>query len=298
MRAESGQSTVEWIGLLLLVSLAFGVLGAFVPAVDGRSLGGLILHRIVCAARGGCDDGDAELAAAYGHDDAALVRAHAPGIVYEPGTLALPVDFRTCRDHRCADAADDPDLDVHRGLRGRIPATAFTHLLRRGGVTFIQYWLYYPDSTTGAPAKIVWDATDPAARSGSDSNYPGYHRDDWESYQVRIARDGTVHARASSHRAHQWCKHAECRDRWGEATGWTRVSRGSHSGHLPLRIENGRFAPSYPGVHVRERTSTPDALRLVPLERVDPRSYRALDPGITPPWRKRVYADPRSDSTG
>lgn len=43
--------------------------------------------------------------------------------------------------------------------------------------------------------------------------------------------------------------------------------------------------------------TTATALRLVPLETVDTRSYHPLDPGIAPPWRKRVYHDPLSDST-
>ena len=267
---------------------------------------------MVCAVRGGCDDGDAELAAAYGADHAELVRRLAPGIVYEPGTLTLPVDFRECRAHACSDARDDRDLDVHAALRGGARATVFTHVVRSGGDTFVHYWLYYPDSTTGGPAKAAWNATDPAVRRDTESTYPGYHQDDWESYQVRIDARGQVAARASSHRGYQHCKQARCTNRWGAATGWTRVSRGSHAGHLPLRSERVgpppateewggrrtyRDEPQYPGVDLRERTTTPGGVRLVPLERVDPRSYRPLDPSITPPWGKRVFRDPLSDST-
>jgi hypothetical protein len=103
--------------------------------------------------------------------------------------------------------------------------------------------------------------------------------------QVRIGRDGQVRTRASSHRDYQWCKQRRCRNSWGPWTGWSRVSRGSHAGHIPER----------PG---RERTSTGAGLRLIPLESVDRGAYEPLDPGITPPWRKRVYTDPLSDSTG
>lgn len=298
MRAESGQATIEWTGLLLLVALAFAAVLTFFPAVDGRSLGGLVLHRMLCAARGACEDGNAELAAVYGEDDARLVREHAPGIAYEPGTLTLPVDFRRCRAHACADATADPLADVHRATRGSAPATAFTHVVRSGGETFVQYWLYYPDSTTGGPLKAAWDATDPAGRRDADSTYPGFHEDDWESYTARITADGRVLARASSHRGYRWCKSSACANRWGPATGWTRVSRGSHAGHLPLDPRRGGMAPSYPGVHVDERTSTADGVRLVPIETLDHGAYRALDPGITPPWRKRAYINPLTDSTG
>ncbi len=51
---------------MLLVALGLGALVALAPTVDGRSFGGFLAHRFVCAVKGGCDDGDAELAAAYG----------------------------------------------------------------------------------------------------------------------------------------------------------------------------------------------------------------------------------------
>src|SRR2546423_1741066 len=79
------------------------------------------------AVAGGCDDGDRDLARAYGARTAALVRRNAPSLVYEPGEPSLPVDWRRCRAHRCADAPDDRDLDVHRSRAGQ-PATVFTHV--------------------------------------------------------------------------------------------------------------------------------------------------------------------------
>jgi hypothetical protein len=147
MQGEGGQATVEWAGILLILSLALGGLAAVAPPVDGRSYGGFLAHRVFCAVRGGCDDGDAALADAYGERDAALVRAHAPNLVYEPGERQLPVDYRRCRRTGCADAPDDRDLDAHRTLSGE-RATVFTRVIRREGRTYIQYWLYYPDSKT------------------------------------------------------------------------------------------------------------------------------------------------------
>ncbi len=148
MRSERGQAAIEWTGTVLAVSLALGALAVVGPRIDGRSFGAFIAHEIACAVRGGCDDGDDELASAYGEDTAALVRAHAPGLVYEPGVFTLPIDWRECREHHCSDAPDDRQLDTHRSTRGGHRATAFTHVVRRGGETFIQYWLYYPDSTS------------------------------------------------------------------------------------------------------------------------------------------------------
>jgi hypothetical protein len=316
MRCERGVATVEWTALILLVSVFLGALAAVGPRVDGRAFGAFVAHSIVCAVRGGCDDGDGELRAAYGAREAALVREYAPNLVYEPSTLTLPIDFRDCRAHTCSDAPDDADLDAHRSARGGGRATAFTRLVREGDETFIQYWLYYPDSTTTAlNAAGGWNTVrrGHGAIGIRDRPYPGYHGDDWESYQVRIGAQGRAMVRASSHGGYQGCKHHECKNRWTPWTGWTRVSFGSHAGHIPLRREWGdsrrwlesplrrtpfRYRPLLPGRDVRERTTTAPGLRLVPLETIDPGSYRPLDPTVTPPWRKRVFRDPRSVSTG
>lgn len=120
------------MGVVLLVCVACGAaVAAGAGVVDGRPFGAELARAVVCAVRGGCESGDDELAEAYGASDAALVRAYAPGLVYEPRTRTLPVDFRSCRSHRCSDAPDEQGLDVHRSGRGR-RATVFTHLARDG----------------------------------------------------------------------------------------------------------------------------------------------------------------------
>ena len=284
MGSERGQATIEWVGLVLVASLATGAAAALAGrSVDGRSFAGFLAHRFVCAVRANCDDGDAALAKAYGAGDAELLRRHAPGIVYEPGERQLPVDYRECRKPECANARDDRDLDAHRTNAGR-RATVYARVIRRNGRIYLQYWLYYPDSnSTFAGSDRLWERSLVAQLAGrvlrGSSRYPGYHRDDWEGYQVRIDRHGRVAVRATSHGHYQWCKQRRCRGRWGPPTGWTRVSRGSHAGHIPL----GRR---------RERTSTAEGLRLVPLESVRHRRYRRLDAGVSPPWEKRVYRDP------
>lgn len=314
MGLERGQASLEWVGLVLLVALVFAVAVTALPRVDGRSFGGALVHAMVCAAEGGCDDGDRGLAAAYGERDAALVRSHAPGLVYEPGVYTLPVDFRSCRSHRCSDAPDQRELDVHRSSRGGLPATMFTRLQRRGRETFIQYWLYYPDSTTtvgGAKRAHAWVAG-PGGRALAGTlpheiarrvPYPGEHRDDWESYQVRVDAGGRAWSRASAHRGYTSCKERACAGRWLPETGWTRVSRGSHAGHVPWQTERrwsserGRFEvgprrPEIPGLDTQERTTTAAGVRLVALEKVDHDAYARLDPAISPPWDKAIYHDP------
>jgi hypothetical protein len=321
MASERGQATIEWTAVVLLVALAFAALfAAGVPQVDGRSYGGLLAHAIVCAARGGCDDGRDQLVSAYGAGDAALVRQWAPSIVYEPGEREIPIDYRACRATSCGNAPDDRWLDVSRTDAG-VPATAFTHVVHAGGRTYIQYWFYYPDSNTtwagsdkafgvvSSPLKLghkLWGKVPKAPR------YPGFHRDDWEGYQVELGADGDVRVRATSHHGYQYCKQRQCENQWGPWTGWTRVSRGSHAGHIPLRTHirgvhiGGGFpfargsydisGPAYPGVDIHERTTVGADLRLVPLERVDQNAAPAFD-GITPPWKKPVYSDPLSDAT-
>jgi hypothetical protein len=294
MACQRGQAVVEWMGLVLLVLVLAGAVTT-VADWDGRSMGGVIADRISCTAKGGCDYGHRSLEVAYGVDDAALVRRHLPGLVYESGERQVPVDWRTCRAVACATAGGDRDMDVHSTDRGA-RVTVFTRLVRAPGRRYIQYWFYYPDSNTAfAGSDRIWTHS-PLLQLGGrvvrgTTAYPGFHRDDWEAVAVNVDDAGEVRTRATSHGHWQWCKWSACKDHWGPATGWARVSRGSHAGHLPL---SRRLAPQLPGVHLRERTTTPSGVRLVPLETIDRRRYRRLDRNIAPPWDKEAYRRPES----
>jgi hypothetical protein len=319
--SERGQATIEWTAVVLLVALAFAALvAAGIPHLDGRSYGGFLARKILCSFHGGCDDGRDAIVAAYGRRDAALVHEYAPSIVYEPGEKEIPIDYRRCRTTRCGNASGDRSLDVSRTDAG-VPATAFTHVAHAGGRTFIQYWFYYPDSNTtwagsdkayriaSAPQNLahkLWGAIPKAPR------YPGFHNDDWEGYQVELGPAGDARVRATAHHGYQYCKQRQCHDEWGPWTGWTRVSRGSHAGHIPLKTHirgvrlgggfpfvSGRYRierPAYPGVDMRERTTVAADLRLVPLESIDRRAAPRFDE-IEPPWQKAVYRDPLDDGT-
>jgi hypothetical protein len=322
---ERAQASVEFVSLVFLAALLLGALVAVYPRFDGRSFGGFLAFRIVCTIERNCHDRDRALTRAYGARDAALVRDLAPNVVYEPGERQLPVDWRDCRRVACAEAPDEPDLDVHRTHAGE-RATAFTRILRRGGRTYVQYWFYYPDSrSTWAGSDVLWDrAWDYAQDRGfvrQAPAYPGTHRDDWEAYAVRIDPDGRARVRASSHRHWQGCKRLWCKNRWTARTGWTRVSRGSHAGHIPLRHELRGWprwihplqtqplllpdaqrprihtVPLLPGHDLSERTTTGEGLRLVPLETLDARGYRPIDEDVRPPWQKDAYWDPESDES-
>lgn len=325
---EDGQASVELVGLLLVVSLALGALAAVTPRVDGRSIGGFLAHHVVCAATGGCRAAERELERAYGLEVADAARELAPNLVYEPGERQLPVDWRDCRRPRCASAPDDPTLDTHTS-EARARATAFTHVIRRNGRLYVQYWLYYPNSNSAlAGSDRVWERSWilPRLREllAGTPDYPGFHRDDWEGVFVRLDPDGSTWVRASSHGHFQSCKWRGCEDGWMRPTGWVRVTRGSHSGHVPFRMEpraadpgRGRRIPRIPryipppgspsrplrpvplipGRDMYERTTTNEGLRLIPLETRQTDHYRPLDDGVKPPWRKRVYTDPESNES-
>ncbi len=307
MGRERGQGTVEWTAVLLVVVLALGAAGA---AVGMAAPAAGLARAIRCAVLAGCHGEDAELEAAYGEDVAGLVRAFAPGFDYEPGTLTLPVDFRSCRAHRCSDAADRRGADVWRSRRGR-RATVFTHVLDRrgrGGDLFVQYWLYYPDSTWNGSAYALGRALRHTPTGWLAGKAAGHHDDDWESYQLRITSAGEVYARASAHAGYAGRRGwpglnqlpvevpvprgpwpgggVRLRRRtgaWVAPSGWTHVSRGSHAG----------FVPAGPG---DDRRTESNGVRLVAIERLD---AAALGTGfaIDPPWRKPVYADPERTDT-
>jgi hypothetical protein len=257
VRSRSGQGTVEWIALIALLSMALGALAWLVGLrLPGIALAHEIGERIVCAVRlsYGCRS-DPQLAATYG-ELAQAVRENAPRIVYERGMTALPVDFRDCRSPTCGDGPETGR--VVRTLAGHA-VSLFSHVIdcrepfqpaargydcsgERSGRVYIQFWEYYADSAT--------------ARALLGNR--GFHEDDWESYQVRINRDGTVDARASSHNGYNgsdnpvldWSSDAagnvpgasQIRDATEglglrDERGWTRsegtlyVSAGSHAGH-------------------------------------------------------------------
>jgi hypothetical protein len=258
-RSHAGQATVEWSGLLLALAFAFAALGIVVARTDAWNLGERVVHALVCAVDGGCEERDS-LSLAYGDDVAQAVRSHAPNVAYEHRSAALPVDFRRCRDTGCSDGSD-----VARAIArsaGGLPVTAFTRVVDRrdaGGALYIQYWFYYPESFTAGIGRIFGE------------RWPGFHRDDWEGYQVRISSDGVVTARATAHGGYD--------GGWSQSTGWYRVAGGSHAGQVG---NAGRG----------ERITRAKALELVPLERLDGTGRYTF--AVTPPWRKDVYSNPES----
>ncbi len=297
-RTEAGQATPEYVGLVLLIAMAFGLLAAAGPALPGGSLARAVASKLVCAVRGTgeCGARATELAArpspaerAYGPELAALLAAHAPAIGFEPDDFAsLPVDFRECRERACADTIRHGAIE--RTQTGLEP-TAFVHVVdcragvavagrydcrgERAGSVYLQYWLYYPDSATHGLGRVG-----------------GYHYDDWESYQVKIGPDGSALARASSHHGYNGHEGGdvgsdtgwwESGTAWEEALGELHVASGSHAGM-------SRIGPD------DDRRVEPADLRLIPAE---PLARRGGLPSfaVTPPWEKEVWRDPEATGT-
>ena len=79
MGSERGQGTVEWVGTLLVVSVAMLGLVAAGVRVPGASLAQAVADRILCAASlaDGCGD-EPTLIAAYGTEVGELVRRNMP----------------------------------------------------------------------------------------------------------------------------------------------------------------------------------------------------------------------------
>ena len=330
-KGDRGQGTVEWVGLITLVALVLVGLVAVGLRVPGGALARAIGAKVLCAAAlaGSCDDEPA-LIAAYGTEVGGLVRDHMPSLAFEQGARALPVDFRRCRRSVCGDGSD-------RGLVDRtdagLPVTAFVRVVDcrepnrnageavdavapdrvaeaadagaptgsagvgspdcsgpRASHLYIQYWLYYADSATLRGVPVAGAA--------------GYHRDDWESVQVRIGSDGSVHERASSHHGYNHGRDvanvgsdagigplrtlaeavgARPRNGWGPRRGLLRVSGGSHAGNAS-------------GFLNLDRIVLGDRVRLVPLEPIAAAGGRYRF-AVSPPWAKQAWGDPEAPGT-
>jgi hypothetical protein len=266
-RPERGQATVE--------NVAMGAVLALLLAAAATSLAGADLARDVTAALAGTvprsrvrqDDAWALRSRTYGP----LIRRYAPALVLERDVWrrdrSVPVDFRLCRRPACAAV-------------GVARPTAFVHLVRRPDATYIQYWLYYPDSVTNhLPLRAL----------------RGEHRDDWEGVVVRVDGRGAW-GRATAHGGFQGD-----RPWWDASSGWRRLdgapvvfrAAGSHAGGFaPRDLDlagddwNGALA-----------TLAPSTLDLQPADAA-PFARRRFDPGTSAPWRKRAWTDPEVPGTG
>ena len=265
----------------------------------GTTVARAIAERLICAVRltEDCRE-DPALRAEHGAELAALLRAHAPALLYEEGMTALPVDFRRCRSDDCArGAASGP---VSRSESGETTAI-FTHVIDcregrtrdtmaqgadcsgvRAGNLYLQYWLYYPGSATAEGSTPL---RGPIRRISAAVGHSSFHPDDWEGYQVRIGPAGAF-ARASSHHTYNG---------WEPEGGGYYISGGSHAGRPVPRASGPEFWRRARRATLGARSTKDHRLVLVPIESLAGRERFAF--AVTPPWRKRVYFDPEDPGT-
>ena len=256
-----------------------------------------LAERLVCAVRLTEDcANEPALRAANGNEVAALLRDHAPALLYEDGMTTLPVDFRTCRSDACAEGPDSGA--VTRSIQG-LPVVAFTHAIDcrsgrvarteswggdcsgvRVGNLYLQYWLYYPGSATGEGSTPL---RRPIRRVSTALGHGTFHPDDWEGFQVRVGPDRTA-ARATSHHGYNG---------WQPDDDRYYISGGSHAGRPLAAPKRSWISLRFPRVVAR---ATKDGkLVLIPLETLAHRDRFSFS--ITPPWRKRVWFDPEYGGT-
>jgi hypothetical protein len=295
---------VEWVGLVAVVALMVAGLVVAGVRVPGAALARVMASQVLCAASlaDGCGDEPA-LIAAYGTEVGKLVREHMPAIFFERGSRALPVDFRRCRNPMCGDGTKSGL--VHRSDAG-LPVTAFVHVVDcrpdamsateaegvdctgpRAGNLYIQYWLYYADSAT----------------LRGFIGHLGYHRDDWESVQIRIGSDGSAAERASSHQGYN---HDQGPGNWGSDAGIAPLQGAAEAVGLRSRngwgtethallVSGGSHAGSVDGIPRAGRLILGRRVHLIPSEPIA--TATTIHFAVTPPWRKRVWRDPEAEGT-
>lgn len=304
---ESGQASVEWLGLILVLAGLFALLGSGVGRLEVAGIAHSIHRSLLCAVASADDCPGESRLAMYGSEVESLIRHLVPEIRFGRDPLGMPVDFRVCRSPACA----VPATGAEKSGAGE-PLTLFTRVIdcrraaRRGvvrcdgpaeGNLYLQIWAYFPESATFRGVPLLSER--------------GHHRHDWESVQFRIEPDGTVSQRASSHAGHNhtrsvgnWPSDAgidlpprldrllgrESPGGWGPWTGKWLIEGGSHAGN----VADGGIPDRYP-VRVPGRDAA-----LVPLEgiRGDALVRPARFGPITPPWRKRLWTDPEAVGTG
>jgi len=289
---------------VLVVSLAFCALVAAGVNVPGDGLARAIASRLVCAVNlgEGCGGEPSALVLEYGAEVAELVSNHVPTLEYEEGMLALPIDYRDCREVACAQGAESGRISETNAGE---PVTLFSHVVDcrdpeapdppwaicigdAAGNLYLQYWAYYPDSKT-AP---FGDA--------------GFHPDDWESFQVRIGRPEKVEERASSHHGYNGEGGDPINDTgwfggkpaWTDATGRYSISSGSHAGRVGTDPADKQIRRPSAIQRMPQRWTRPEDIHVIPIESFsDEWDEYEGSPDHKPAWLKDVFVYPEATGT-
>jgi hypothetical protein len=281
-----GQSTIE---LLILLGVAIGL--TLLVAIAARADGGSVRRHLIESIPGHRPERRDDRWALRSDPYGPLIRRYVPTMILERDRYgedaAVPSDPGVCRKPWCA-------------AFGTGRPTIFTHLVRKSGtasgrgdgqgVTFVEYWFYYPDSKT-------LHAPIPELR--------GYHRDDWEGMIVRIPDGGEPAARVTAHQGLV-----------GSARGWTAGARGvtlaADPGWQPISEHPTiyRAAGSHANGFTRDGIDLPldrwngdlgtiswQRFALVAADTAPALRFR-YDPAATPPWMKVLWSNPEAVATG
>ena len=263
-RSERGQATVEWSALGLMLALLFATAAFAVARTDAWRFGDGIVHSIVCAVEGGCEERDS-LDLAYGDE------VGGAGAALLARTSCTSAAAPRCRStsaaaaRRTARTARTRRAQIDRSRAG-LPVTAFTRVVDRraaGGSLYLQYWFYYPESFTGGDRPAVRRQL-AGLSPGRLGGLPG----------ARLARRTRVGAR---HRARR------LRRRLGAVDG------------LDARVRAAATPASLAQRGAGERSTPASKMALVPLERLKGTSRYGFE--VSPPWRKDVYRVPESSAS-
>ena len=256
---------------MLVVALALAGLGYAAARLDAWRLGDALIDAIVCAVGDGCPVGSLE--DAYGdraRANAAKVRAqHRLRAAQRAaaGRLSpLPVG-RLLERSRSGGGDRSSRISACRSPRSRTSSTGGP---KAGRST----------SSTGSTSRRA-SAEESAASSGpSPTAGPGFHPDDWEGYQIRIA-PGQIGSRRARPR-----------------TASTRTSSTRPAGDRGP-AGTGCRAEATPATSSRGRPVSAaralDSVRLVPLELLRNTDVHRFE--VSPPWEKAVYRDPESEAS-
>jgi len=132
MCSERGQASVEWIVLVLLLTLALAALARFAARADAGSLGADLLDTVTCAARGGCHS-----------KRGAAARTGTPSrlVTVPPLVPVVPRGRRPARPHPWTERS--PRAPFGRSWL-RQPASAgrlMRHASRRAGALWRRSWV-------------------------------------------------------------------------------------------------------------------------------------------------------------
>ncbi|MGI9187707.1 MAG: hypothetical protein ACR2J9_09390 [Gaiellales bacterium] len=298
-----GKATFE---LLVLLGVAFGLSALMVVATGAD--GGAIRRHLIESIPGHRPDRRDDRWALRSDPYGPVIRRYAPTMILERDRFgedaAVPSDPGVCRRPWCAAfGTGRPTIFTHLV---RVPGSASSggvsngvlsgvaggasHGASDGGVTYVEYWFYYPDSKTlHVPL----------------GSAPGDHRDDWEGMIVRIPDDGEPAARVTAHQGLV-----------GVARGWSAGAGGvvvtADPGWHPISDHPTIFraAGSHANGFTREGIDMPLDNWNVDLGRLPWSTFTLIaadtapalrfryDPSATPPWMKALWSNPESTSTG